>query len=51
MIDLTEKLARMKLKFEKSLFHLKNIKDDDKSIHFNAGFPNYEILLAFLKMC
>ena len=47
MTDLTEKLSIIQFKFEKSLFHLEDVKDDNKSIHFYTGFPNYDILLTF----
>ena len=35
--------------YEKSLFRLENIKEDDESVHFHTGFPNYDTLLAFYK--
>ena len=37
----------LQLKYEKSLFRLENIKEDDESVHFHTGFPNYDTLLAF----
>jgi len=49
VVDLTERLTKLQLKYEKPLFRLENIRDDDESVHFHTGFPNYETLLAFYK--
>ena len=47
--DLTGKLTKLQSKYDKSLFRLENIKEDDESVHFHTGFPNYDTLLAFYK--
>jgi len=47
--DLTGKLTNLQSKYEKSFFCIENIKEDDESVHFHTGFPNYDTLLAFYK--
>ena len=47
MVSLMGKLTNLRCKYKKSLFCFENIKEDDESVHFPTGFPNYETLLAF----
>ena len=49
LAELSSQLAEMKTKYEKSLFRLANIKEDDALVEFYTGFPNYDTLLTFYK--
>ncbi|XP_065884580.1 uncharacterized protein [Dysidea avara] len=45
--ELSEQLAKTQAKYEKSLFRLANIKEDDGLVSFYTGFPDYNTLLTF----
>jgi len=48
--DLSEKVATLQAKYDKALFRLENIKDDNDLVHFYTGFPDYDTLLTFYKI-
>ena len=45
--ELSDQLAKSQDKYEKSLFRLANIKEDDDLVSFYTGFPDYNTLLTF----
>lgn len=47
--ELSDKVTALHTKYEKSLFRLENIKDDNGLVHFYTGFPDYDTLLTFYK--
>ena len=49
MAELSSQLAEMRMKYEKSLFRLANIKEDDRLVDFYAGFLDYDTFLTFYK--
>ena len=45
--ELSDQLTKAQAKYEKSLFRLANIKEDDGLVSFYTGFPDYNTLLTF----
>jgi len=48
--ELSNQLAEAQAKYEKSLFRLANIKEDNGLVSFYTGFPDYDTLLTFYKI-
>ena len=47
--ELLNQLAEVQAKYEKSLFRLANIKEDNDLVPFYAGFPDYDTFFCFTK--